>query len=107
MRLRLKMGFASWSAFSCTWALCSTAPSAQTALPQVAVECAQPVGPARFERWRRHMDYFRAALRTPMSMREKLRTLMLAAHHAGRDVVAGARKLAQRSVGIGRKQANA
>jgi glycosyltransferase involved in cell wall biosynthesis len=64
-------------------------------------------GPARFERWRRHMDYFRAALRTPMSMREKLRTLMLAAHHAGRDVVAGARKLAQRSVGIVRKQANA
>jgi len=50
MRLRLKMGFASWSAFSCTWALCSTAPSAQTALPQVDVTVASPItrrAPAR------------------------------------------------------------
>src|SRR5262245_66478435 len=43
MRLRLKMIFASGSAFSCAWALCRTEPSAQTALPQVDVTVASPI----------------------------------------------------------------
>jgi iron complex outermembrane recepter protein len=43
MRLRLKMIFASGSAFSCAWGLCSTEPSAQTALPQVDVTVASPI----------------------------------------------------------------
>ena len=50
MRLRLKMMFASCSAFSCAWALCSTAALAQTALPQVDVTVASPItrrAPAR------------------------------------------------------------
>src|SRR5262245_48774730 len=43
MRLRLKMIFATWSAFSCAWALGSTAPSVQTALPQVDVTVASSI----------------------------------------------------------------
>jgi len=50
MRLRLKMMFASCSAFSCAWAACETTAWAQTALPQVDVTVASPIvrrAPAR------------------------------------------------------------
>ena len=50
MRLRLKMMFASYSAFSCAWAACDTTAWAQTALPQVDVTVASPIvrrAPAR------------------------------------------------------------
>ena len=43
MRLRLKMMFASYSAFSCAWAACDTTAWAQTALPQVDVTVASPI----------------------------------------------------------------
>src|SRR5215470_12947319 len=43
MRLRLKMMFASYSAFSCAWAGCETTAWAQTALPQVDVTVASPI----------------------------------------------------------------
>jgi glycosyltransferase involved in cell wall biosynthesis len=60
-----------------------------------------------FERWRRHIDYLRAALRTPMSMPEKLGTLSIVARHAGRDVPGAARKLAERAVRTVQRLANA
>ena len=50
MRLRLKMMFASYSAFSCAFAGCETTAWAQTALPQVDVTVASPIArraPAR------------------------------------------------------------
>jgi iron complex outermembrane receptor protein len=43
MRLRLKMMFVSYSAFSCAWAACETTARAQTALPQVDVTVASPI----------------------------------------------------------------
>jgi iron complex outermembrane recepter protein len=50
MRLRLKMSFASCSAFCCAWAVCGPTAWAQTALPQVDVTVASPItrrAPAR------------------------------------------------------------
>jgi glycosyltransferase involved in cell wall biosynthesis len=56
------------------------------------------VGRRRFNRVRRHVDYFRVALATPMSVSERLRTLLFAAQHAGRDLPPAAFQFAKRSV---------
>jgi hypothetical protein len=37
------------------------------------------------EQWRRHMDYFRTILRTPIGSAEKRRALLISAYHAARD----------------------
>lgn len=58
-------------------------------------------GPARrprFDRVRRHVDYFRVVLGTPMSSLERLRTLLFAAQHAARDLPPAAQQFIKRTL---------
>jgi glycosyltransferase involved in cell wall biosynthesis len=51
----------------------------------------------RLDRWRRHLDYFKAVLRAPIAASEKLRTLTMVARRATGDLLRAMRITKQRS----------
>ena len=51
----------------------------------------------RLDRWRRHLDYFKAVLRAPIAASEKLRTLTMVARRATGDLLRAMRIIKRRS----------